>query len=312
MAIRPLLPTSSPQWNAEAVAKAARPKVLSGSGLCPVLPLAETHGRRAIARGAPGQTRTDCLLRSVRTGSQRRATKTRRMTFMKRKGSIASTWKQIAEPRKTQDSMTSDVCPRCGARVNASGRSRTSIGQLVAGVVCTSLLLLLIVPTWRLTSQWLEQQEQRVFDNSHCRRLKSFILNNLLVANRFRTLWPHRRKKTFGSGFIDQGLFDLRNRLSACLPFHRDCRTPSGRSLLVWTRHRARRRMGRRRPARRRKRPPDRRALYGMFPQLGAPVGFLLSGGTFLLLSRCFIALFGLVLAPLFSAGIAGVVFLWL
>jgi metabolite-proton symporter len=32
--------------------------------------------------------------------------------------------------------------------------------------------------------------------------------------------------------------------------------------------------------------PPDKRALYGMFPQLGAPIGFLLSGGTFLLLSR--------------------------
>ncbi len=32
--------------------------------------------------------------------------------------------------------------------------------------------------------------------------------------------------------------------------------------------------------------PPHRRALYGMFPQLGAPLGFLLSGGTFLLLSR--------------------------
>ncbi|MBS1853413.1 MAG: MHS family MFS transporter [Acidobacteria bacterium] len=32
--------------------------------------------------------------------------------------------------------------------------------------------------------------------------------------------------------------------------------------------------------------PPNRRALYGMFPQLGAPLGFLLSGGTFLLLSR--------------------------
>lgn len=32
--------------------------------------------------------------------------------------------------------------------------------------------------------------------------------------------------------------------------------------------------------------PPSRRALYGMFPQLGAPIGFLLSGGTFLLLSR--------------------------
>jgi MFS family permease len=32
--------------------------------------------------------------------------------------------------------------------------------------------------------------------------------------------------------------------------------------------------------------PPDRRAVYGMFPQLGAPIGFLLSGGTFLLLSR--------------------------
>jgi metabolite-proton symporter len=32
--------------------------------------------------------------------------------------------------------------------------------------------------------------------------------------------------------------------------------------------------------------PPSKRALYGMFPQLGAPVGFLLSGGTFLLLSR--------------------------
>ena len=32
--------------------------------------------------------------------------------------------------------------------------------------------------------------------------------------------------------------------------------------------------------------PPDKRALYGMFPQLGAPIGFLLSGGVFLLLSR--------------------------
>ena len=32
--------------------------------------------------------------------------------------------------------------------------------------------------------------------------------------------------------------------------------------------------------------PPKKRALYGMFPQLGAPIGFFLSGGTFLLLSR--------------------------
>jgi MFS family permease len=32
--------------------------------------------------------------------------------------------------------------------------------------------------------------------------------------------------------------------------------------------------------------PPNKRALYGMFPQLGAPIGFLLSGGTFLALSR--------------------------
>jgi metabolite-proton symporter len=32
--------------------------------------------------------------------------------------------------------------------------------------------------------------------------------------------------------------------------------------------------------------PPNKRAIYGMFPQLGAPLGFLLSGGTFLALSR--------------------------
>jgi metabolite-proton symporter len=32
--------------------------------------------------------------------------------------------------------------------------------------------------------------------------------------------------------------------------------------------------------------PPGKRALYGMFPQLGAPIGFLFSGGIFLLLSR--------------------------
>ena len=32
--------------------------------------------------------------------------------------------------------------------------------------------------------------------------------------------------------------------------------------------------------------PPGKRAWYGMFPQLGAPIGFLLSGGVFLLLSR--------------------------
>jgi MFS family permease len=32
--------------------------------------------------------------------------------------------------------------------------------------------------------------------------------------------------------------------------------------------------------------PAGRRAWYGMFPQLGAPIGFLLSGGVFLALSR--------------------------
>ena len=31
--------------------------------------------------------------------------------------------------------------------------------------------------------------------------------------------------------------------------------------------------------------PPDKRAWYGMFPQLGAPIGFILSGGIFLILS---------------------------
>lgn len=34
--------------------------------------------------------------------------------------------------------------------------------------------------------------------------------------------------------------------------------------------------------------PPGRRAWYGMFPQLGAPLGFLCSGGVFLLLSAVF------------------------
>ena len=32
--------------------------------------------------------------------------------------------------------------------------------------------------------------------------------------------------------------------------------------------------------------PPGKRAWYGMFPQLGAPLGFFLSGGVFLLLSQ--------------------------
>ena len=32
--------------------------------------------------------------------------------------------------------------------------------------------------------------------------------------------------------------------------------------------------------------PPDRRAWYGMFPQLGAPIGFFFSGGVFLMLSE--------------------------
>jgi metabolite-proton symporter len=32
--------------------------------------------------------------------------------------------------------------------------------------------------------------------------------------------------------------------------------------------------------------PPEKRAWYGMFPQLGAPIGFFMSGGVFLLLSR--------------------------
>ena len=32
--------------------------------------------------------------------------------------------------------------------------------------------------------------------------------------------------------------------------------------------------------------PPGKRAWYGMFPQLGAPLGFFLSGGVFLLISE--------------------------
>ncbi|QQL48940.1 MFS transporter [Mucilaginibacter ginkgonis] len=32
--------------------------------------------------------------------------------------------------------------------------------------------------------------------------------------------------------------------------------------------------------------PPNKRAWYGMFPQLGAPIGFLLSSGTFFILSK--------------------------
>ena len=32
--------------------------------------------------------------------------------------------------------------------------------------------------------------------------------------------------------------------------------------------------------------PPNKRAMYGMFPQFGAPIGFLFSGGSFLLLSE--------------------------
>src|SRR3546814_10568757 len=32
--------------------------------------------------------------------------------------------------------------------------------------------------------------------------------------------------------------------------------------------------------------PPGKRAWYGMFPQLGAPLGFICSGGVFLLLSE--------------------------
>src|SRR5699024_11050575 len=32
--------------------------------------------------------------------------------------------------------------------------------------------------------------------------------------------------------------------------------------------------------------PPGKRAWYGMFPQLGAPLGFVLAGGSFLLLAH--------------------------
>src|SRR5882762_8365480 len=43
--------------------------------------------------------------------------------------------------------------------------------------------------------------------------------------------------------------------------------------------------------------PPGKQSLYGMFPQLGAPIGFIGSSGTFLLLSTC------LTDAELFSWG---------
>ena len=57
--------------------------------------------------------------------------------------------------------------------------------------------------------------------------------------------------------------------------------------------------------------PPGRRAWYGMFPQLGAPIGFLFSGGSFLVLSEWltndqFLA-FGWRIPFLASAALVGV-----
>src|SRR5678815_393995 len=55
--------------------------------------------------------------------------------------------------------------------------------------------------------------------------------------------------------------------------------------------------------------PPGKRAWYGMFPQLGAPVGFICSGGIFLMLSAWLTAeqffAFGWRVPPLASAVLA-------
>jgi metabolite-proton symporter len=57
--------------------------------------------------------------------------------------------------------------------------------------------------------------------------------------------------------------------------------------------------------------PPGKRAWYGMFPQLGAPIGFFFSGGIFLLLSSSFtdaqFFAFGWRLPFLASAALVGV-----
>ena len=70
----------------------------------------------------------------------------------------------------------------------------------------------------------------------------------------------------------------LHGRPSASCPtyaIHRRRRAHPARPLPLRPGHRPRRRMGRRRPARHRKRSAQgNRAWYGMFPQLGAPAGF--------------------------------------
>ena len=97
---------------------------------------------------------------------------------------------------------------------------------------------------------------------------------------------PRRTQGDAGPGALVHGPVHVPDRHLAGVRHARGRRAGAARALPFRPGHRPGRRVGRGRVARRRERPAGSACFYGMFPQLGAPIGFLLSGGTFLLLSR--------------------------
>ena len=109
-------------------------------------------------------------------------------------------------------------------------------------------------------------------------------------AHRLGALWPlwrpHWPQDYTGCRAGDNGPLHNGHRSLAHLSLHRSCRAAAARRLPLWPGLGLGGEWGGAVLLAVENAPPNKRAWYGMFPQLGAPVGFILSGAVFLLLSH--------------------------
>jgi hypothetical protein len=77
------------------------------------------------------------------------------------KSSVVLRWRSWMRSPKIQKIQAIDVCPRCGTQV---APSRVSIREMAVTVLCGGLLLSILIPACWLAQQWVERQDERMFE----------------------------------------------------------------------------------------------------------------------------------------------------
>ena len=78
--------------------------------------------------------------------------------------SMASRLRNRAQRPEKQSGKRNEVCSRCGTQLTSS---RLSLQETALAVVCGFMLLAIILPAGWMAKQWIDRQEDRIFDQMY-------------------------------------------------------------------------------------------------------------------------------------------------